>query len=251
MRLVGRSDRGLINGVLIAYAKLTPILCTLGTQLIFTGFAVVISHGSGVKIGFIEPLSFIGDGLIANIPFCFALFILLATLLGLWLRFSATGIRLYLLGTNLKAAQYIGIAQQRLLVVIYTLSGTLAAIAGIIIAARSTSATADYGSSYVLIAILIAVMAGVRPEGDMGEWAAYCYRLPPSSFFPVPLLFWTSPVFSATALGARCCCSSLFFPALIPWILLNRYGEKIPRQCNPPCADERCSWGKSTEETPL
>lgn len=180
--LVGLTG-GLINGVLIAYAKLTPILCTLGTQLIFTGFAVVISHGSGVKIGFIEPLSFIGDGLIANIPFCFALFILLATLLGLWLRFSATGIRLYLLGTNLKAAQYIGIAQQRLLVVIYTLSGTLAAIAGIIIAARSTSATADYGSSYVLIAILIAVMAGVRPEGI---WAnglpiAIGYR-PPVSF---------------------------------------------------------------------
>ncbi|AKS58788.1 ABC transporter permease [Yersinia pestis] len=166
--LVGLTG-GLINGVLIAYAKLTPILCTLGTQLILTGFAVVISHGSGVKIGFIEPLSFIGDGLIANIPFCFALFILLATLLGLWLRFSATGIRLYLLGTNLKAAQYIGIAQQRLLVVIYTLSGTLAAIAGIIIAARSTSATADYGSSYVLIAILIAVMAGVRPEGGYGR----------------------------------------------------------------------------------
>lgn len=160
---------GLINGLLVAYAKLAPILCTLGTQLIFTGLAVVVSHGSGVRIGFIEPLSFIGDGLIAYVPFCFALFITLIFLLGIWLRFSATGMRLYLLGTNLKAAQYIGIARQRLLVVIYIVSGILASIAGIIIAARSTSASADYGSSYVLIAILIAVMAGVRPEGGYGR----------------------------------------------------------------------------------
>lgn len=226
MRLVGRSDRGLINGVLIAYAKLTPILCTLGTQLIFTGFAVVISHGSGVKIGFIEPLSFIGDGLIANIPFCFALFILLATLLGLWLRFSATGIRLYLLGTNLKAAQYIGIAQQRLLVVIYTLSGTLAAIAGIIIAARSTSATADYGSSYVLIAILIAVMAGVRRGyGRMG-----CLLL---SATALQFLSSTFTFLDVSSFFRDCAWGALLlffiiFPALIPWILLNRYGEKYP-----------------------
>lgn len=51
----------------------------------------------------------------------------------------------------------------------YTVCGLLASLAGIVIAARTSSMKWDYGSSYVLIAILIAVMAGVRPEGGYGR----------------------------------------------------------------------------------
>jgi simple sugar transport system permease protein len=160
---------GCMNGALIAYARLPSILCTLGTQLVFTGFAVVLSGGSAVRIGFIEPLEFIGNGLLFGVPLCFALFIGLAVAIGAWLRYSPSGVRLFLMGTNLKAARYAGIAQQRLVFLTYLLCGLLAAVAGIIIAARSSSAKWDYGSSYVLIAILIAVMAGVRPEGGYGR----------------------------------------------------------------------------------
>jgi simple sugar transport system permease protein len=160
---------GCLNGALIAYGRLPSILCTLGTQLVFTGLAVVLSGGSAVRIGFIEPLEFIGNGLVAGMPLCFVLFIGFALVIGAWLRYSPSGVRLFLMGTNLKAARYAGIAQQRLAFLTYVLCGLLAAVAGIIIAARSSSAKWDYGSSYVLIAILIAVMAGVRPEGGYGR----------------------------------------------------------------------------------
>jgi simple sugar transport system permease protein len=160
---------GMLNGLLVARTGLTPIIATLGTQLFFTGIAVAISNGSALTLGYIEPLDNFGNSPILGIPQCFALFLVVALLLGATLRFTPFGLRLFLLGTNAKAARYAGIAQGRILFTTYTLSGLLSSIAGITIAARTSSAKWDYGSSYVLIAILITVMAGVRPQGGYGR----------------------------------------------------------------------------------
>jgi simple sugar transport system permease protein len=90
-------------------------------------------------------------------------------LVGLLLKFSPFGIRLFLMGTNPKAAIYAGFSQVRLLVTTYGLSGLLAAMAGVLIASRNVNVKWDYGQSYLLIAILITVMAGVKPEGGYGR----------------------------------------------------------------------------------
>ena len=160
---------GTVNGLLIARSGLTPIIATLGTQLFFTGLAVVLSNGSALTLGDLPPLDALGNNSVAGVPICFALFVLVALLLGAALRRSVFGQQLLLLGTNRRAARYAGIAQNRILFITYTISGVLASLAGIIIAGRNDSAKWDYGSSYVLIAILIAVMAGVRPQGGYGR----------------------------------------------------------------------------------
>jgi len=160
---------GMINGALIAFAGLTPIIATLGTQLFFTGIAVVITNGSAVSLGYIEPLDDFGNTPVLGVPMCFALFVAIAVVLGIVLRYTPFGLKLYLMGSNAKAARYAGIPQRRMLFVTYTVCGVLASIAGIIIAARTSSVKWDYGTSYVLIAILIVVMAGVRPEGGYGR----------------------------------------------------------------------------------
>lgn len=160
---------GMLNGLLIARTGLTPIIATLGTQLFFTGIAVALTNGSALTLGYIEPLDDFGNNPILGVPMCFALFAMIALVLGIVLRFSAFGLQLYLLGTNPKAARYAGIAQTRILFRTYTVCGLLASIAGVTIAARTSSVKWDYGSSYVLIAILIAVMAGVRPQGGYGR----------------------------------------------------------------------------------
>ncbi len=74
-----------------------------------------------------------------------------------------------LMGTNPKAAVFAGFPRNGVLIATYATSGFLAAIAGIIIAARNVNVKFDYGSSYLLVAILIAVMAGVKPEGGYGR----------------------------------------------------------------------------------
>jgi len=160
---------GLLNGWLIARVGLTPILATLGTQLIFTGAAVVLSHGTSVRIAGVEPMSTLGNDNVYGVPIPFVIFMAVLLAIGWLLRYSPFGIRLFLLGTNARAARYAGIPGERMLLSTYTISGLLAAIAGVIIAARTASVKSDYGSSYLLIAILIAVMAGVRPQGGYGR----------------------------------------------------------------------------------
>ena len=65
---------GLINGVLVSSAGLTPIIATLGTSLAFTGVSVVLTNGSGVRLGYIEPLDDFGHMPVLGIPICFGLF---------------------------------------------------------------------------------------------------------------------------------------------------------------------------------
>jgi simple sugar transport system permease protein len=160
---------GFLNGWLIACVGLTPILCTLGTQLIYTGAAVVLSKGSSVRIASVEPMSAIGNENFYGVPIPFIIFIAVLLMIGWLLRYSPFGIRLFLLGTNAKAARYAGIPGERMLIATYTMCGVLASVAGVIIAARTASVKSDYGSSYLLIAILITVMAGVRPQGGYGR----------------------------------------------------------------------------------
>lgn len=160
---------GLLNGWLIARVGLTPILCTLGTQLLFTGAAVVLTNGSSLRIASSESMSAIGNDMPLGLPIPFLIFMAVLVAVGFILRYSPFGIRLFLLGTNAKAARYAGIPGERMLIATYACSGLLAAIAGVIIAARTASVKSDYGSSYLLIAILIVVMAGIRPEGGYGR----------------------------------------------------------------------------------
>ena len=160
---------GLFNGLLIAKLDLTPILCTLGTQLLFTGLAVALSGGPSVRVGSADPLMEIGSGLLLGVPISFLIFCAITLLIGATLKFSPFGIRLFLMGTNPKAARYAGFAQTRLLLTTYGLAGTLAGVAGVLIASRNVNVKWDYGQSYLLIAILITVMAGVKPEGGYGR----------------------------------------------------------------------------------
>jgi len=160
---------GLVNGIIIARFGITPILCTLGTQMVFTGIAVVLSDGRSVTIGAPGPLYAIGNGLIFGVPVSFVIFMVVGLVLGAVLKFSPYGFRLMLMGANLRAAVFSGFPISRIVITTYTISGFLAGIAGVIIAARNVNVKWDYGTSYILVAILIAVMAGVRPEGGYGR----------------------------------------------------------------------------------
>ncbi|MDE1180450.1 ABC transporter permease [Paraburkholderia sp.] len=160
---------GALNGVVIARLRLTPILATLGTSLLFTGIAVVLSNGASVRVEYVDPLSAIGNGTWFQIPVSFAIFVVTVLVLGWVLKRTPFGLRLFLMGTNPKAAFYAGIPRSRMLIVTYCVCGVLASLAGLISASHTSSAKWDYGNSYLLIAILIAVMGGVNPAGGYGR----------------------------------------------------------------------------------
>jgi simple sugar transport system permease protein len=85
------------------------------------------------------------------------------------LKYTPFGLRLYLMGTNQRAAFYAGIGRERMLIATYAMCGVLASLAGLVSVSHTLSAKWDYGSSYLLIAILIAVMGGVNPAGGYGR----------------------------------------------------------------------------------
>ncbi len=159
---------GMLNGFLIARIGITPILATLGTMELLTGIGIVITRGSAV-FGFPESFIAIGNGSIFYIPIPFIIFVLFAVAFSIVLNRTSFGFKLYMLGTNETASKFSGINNVKILIKTYMLSGFLSACAGIILIARTNSAKADYGTSYTLQAILVAVLGGVNPNGGFGS----------------------------------------------------------------------------------
>jgi simple sugar transport system permease protein len=158
---------GLFNGFLIAKFKIPPILATLGTMQLFMGISVVITKGPAV-LGFPEQFLFIGNGKISIFPMPLVIFIVFASLI--WMMFKKTpfGLKLFMMGTNPTASLFSGINNTVILIKTYMIIGFLAGVAGIIIIARTNCAKADYGTSYILQSILIAILGGVNPAGGFG-----------------------------------------------------------------------------------
>ena len=159
---------GLLNGLAIAGIGIPPILATLGTGLIFTGIAVVLSGGAAV-LGFPDAISALGNGALFGVPVPVLLFSALAATVAFILNWTRFGLRVYLLGSNAVAARFAGIDNFSVTLRAYLISGLLAAVAGLIIAVRANSAKADYGTSYLLLSILIAVLGGTNPYGGFGK----------------------------------------------------------------------------------
>ena len=159
---------GLVNGVLVAVLGLPAILATLGSGLMFSGFAVVLTGGSAV-MGFPAVAAFIGNGLIFGIPVPLIVFAILACILAFVLARTAFGLKVQMLGANPLAARFAAVDVTATLIKVYAGSGVFAAIAGMMVMSRANSAKADYGSSYLLLAVLIAVLGGVNPYGGYGR----------------------------------------------------------------------------------
>lgn len=159
---------GLINGSLVAFFGLPPILATLGSGLVFTGFAIAMTGGSAI-MGFPDTVALIGNATLLGVPVPLILFALLAIVLHLILTRTAFGLRVTMYGANPLAALYAAIDINRMLLKVYVIAGMFSSVAGLIIMSRANSAKADYGSSYLLLAVLIAVLGGVNPYGGYGR----------------------------------------------------------------------------------
>lgn len=159
---------GLMNGVLVAWFGLPPILATLGSGLVFTGFAVAMTGGSAV-MGFPDVVAWLGNERLVGIPVPLIVFALLALGLHIVLTRTSFGLKATMYGANPLAAFFAAIDINRLLIRVYVTAGMFSAVAGLVIMSRANSAKADYGSSYLLLAVLIAVLGGVNPYGGYGR----------------------------------------------------------------------------------
>jgi simple sugar transport system permease protein len=158
---------GGINSILIAKLDVTPILATLATMTLFNGIAIGMTDGVSVS-GLPEQFMRVGNGTFFGIPTPFVLMVIIAGAVGLWINKTTLGLKIFLVGTNRKAAQYSVMGDRKVIAWVYLASGFLSALAGLIIASRTSAASPDFGSSYILLAIVIVVLGGVNTMGGFG-----------------------------------------------------------------------------------
>ena len=159
---------GAVNGVIIAYLGVSPIMATLGAMTLIKGISIGVTRG-GILSGFPAPILFIGNGTIFGIPVVMLIFVAAALVMSIVLRSTRFGQTLNMLGSNEAATRYSGIDTRRTIVSTYMISSLLAAIAGVVMMSRFNSANASYGESYLLVTILAAVLGGVSPSGGFGK----------------------------------------------------------------------------------
>lgn len=161
---------GFLNGFLIAKVKIRPILATLATQQIFVGVSIVISKGEALYGG-TDEMNILGIGTLLFVPLLFWILILVVVLLALIMGKTSFGVKALMLGENPVATDYSGISQYRVTLKTYMLCSVLSAIAGLFMAARTGSASAGFGGSYLMLAITIAVLGGANPfGGQIAVW---------------------------------------------------------------------------------
>jgi simple sugar transport system permease protein len=159
---------GAINGFVIAYLGVSPILATLGTMTLCKGLAIGLTRGNVIS-GFPEPIVFIGNGTVFGVPFAMIVFVLCALPVAIMLNATPFGAKVYMIGSNEKAARYSGVDTRAIVLKLYVLSSLLAGVAAVVMLARFNSANASYGESYLLVTILAAVLGGVDPFGGFGK----------------------------------------------------------------------------------
>ena len=162
---------GMMNGLLISYGKLAPFIVTLATMTIFRGATLVYTNGNPITKGLSDTFlfQFLGQGYIVGIPFPVVIMFIVFIVLYVLLHKTAFGKSVYAIGGNEKAAYISGVKLNKVKIIIYSISGIMASISGLIITSRLSSAQPTAGASYEMDAIAAVVLGGTSLSGGKGR----------------------------------------------------------------------------------
>jgi simple sugar transport system permease protein len=166
--LVTGGAAGALTGVAIAFTRAHPILVTLSMMIFLRGLGEFLTRGGDVS-GFPDYVEPIGHGSLFGLPIPLLIFIVCVAVWHVLLTRSKLGFGLLMIGSNMEAADYSGLNTRKIVVLVYTLSGIMCAIAGIIMLARFNSVRVGHGESYLLITVLAAFLGGINPFGGFGR----------------------------------------------------------------------------------
>jgi ribose/xylose/arabinose/galactoside ABC-type transport system permease subunit len=159
---------GLVNGLLIAFNRISPFILTLGTAIIVYGATMIYSGGTAagtVSPGFRE---FFNERILGTVPVLALAFLLLAALAAWAQQGTRLGRSFYLIGANREAAVLSGLPVRRVTVVAYTLSGLAAALGGIALLARTGVSSTYAGRGYEFDVLAAVVLGGTTFVGGRG-----------------------------------------------------------------------------------
>jgi rhamnose transport system permease protein len=160
---------GTFNGLIITFGKVPPIIATLGTLSIYRGLVFFYSQGTWIN-SFELPKNFklLSKGTPLGLPNMVIIAILVAVVVYYFLNYTRTGRDVYAVGSNPDAAQFAGIRRQRVIFLVYLISGLLCGLAAVLWVSRFESAQTNTALGFELQTVAASVVGGVSISGGVG-----------------------------------------------------------------------------------
>lgn len=156
---------GLFNGILIGKFRLEPIIATLILMVAGRGIAQIATNGKQFTTGY-TPFRFIGQGSLFGLPFPIILAVVICTAVMIFVRRTAFGTFVESVGINPSASRVTGLKSGKIIIIVYTLTGFLSGVAGLIYSSRISSCDSNNaGVNYEMDAILAVVLGGTSMTG--------------------------------------------------------------------------------------
>ena len=161
---------GLLNGLLVTKLTLPSLVVTIGTLALFRGLAYVVLGDQAVS-DFPTSFTNLGFGTIpgTEIPWSSLIFAILVVIFVVVLHFSRLGRQLYAIGNNKEAARFSGINVSQMKLILFIVSGVIAALAGVIFTARLSSARPDNALGFELTVVTVVLLGGINIFGGRGS----------------------------------------------------------------------------------
>lgn len=159
---------GWLMGAVIATTGAHPILVSLSTMIFVRGLGEFLTRGGDIS-GMPAGVQAIGQGTAFGVPAPLLVFVACVLLWHVVMARTRLGFATRMIGSNIEATRYSGISTRRTLALIYTLSGLMCGIAGIVMLARFNSVRVGHGEAYLLITVLACFLGRVDPFGGFGR----------------------------------------------------------------------------------
>lgn len=162
---------GMFNGIVITKGKVQPFIATLATMILLRGGTLVFTDGKPIAVvgeNVSQLFRWIGTGKVLGIPVPVVIMIIVFLICYYILTQTSFGRHIYAVGGNEEASLLSGVNTDRVKILAYTISGILAALAGIIVTSRLSSAQPTAGDGYELDAIAAVVLGGTSLVGGQG-----------------------------------------------------------------------------------
>jgi ribose transport system permease protein len=160
---------GAFSGLMVTFFKVPPFIATLGVMQVASGLAYIIAKGSSI---YEIPDSFVwlGRGVgVLSIPNAVILMVVIFAIAHVLMSRTTLGRYIYAVGGNIEAARLSGVRVGAVLMFVYTVSGAMAGLGGIVTASQLKSASPTYGLMYELYVIAAVVVGGTSLAGGEGR----------------------------------------------------------------------------------
>ena len=159
---------GMFNGFIICKTDIPPFIVTLASMNITKGIALVLTGGSPIRC-MTDAFKFPGAGYVGPVPTPVILMIIVFIIAALIINRTQLGRHIYAVGGNAQAAKFSGINVQKVKFIVYTYTGIMSGIAGVVVASRLYSGQPTAGDGAEMDAIAAVVVGGTSMSGGSGR----------------------------------------------------------------------------------